>query len=247
MFLIEKDGYNKAEVDKKIASLTLSITNLKHSIEEKDKLNLGLANALEKAKQIEASASNLYSLKIQKIIVLYHSLEKSFANLFKLFPQVAEFTDIRKLFDEFAKTIETSLKPDLTKNINSPVKTENDTIRLLLNKMSNYSTNSTNKSNKIKEASLKRKDTKTDVYFEKPSLIKPISNLELDKDEDFETIADKFLDSKGKVDSEYAKKIANNKKTDLYPEPNESGFDLKEAINPKEDLSEIMKSFNFEN
>ena len=29
--------------------------------------------------------------------------------------------------------------------------------------------------------------------------------------------------------------------------PNESGFDLKEAINPKEDLDEIMKSFDFFN
>lgn len=31
----------------------------------------------------------------------------------------------------------------------------------------------------------------------------------------------------------------------VFPEPNESGFDLKEALNPKEDLDEIMKSFNF--
>ena len=30
-----------------------------------------------------------------------------------------------------------------------------------------------------------------------------------------------------------------------YPEPNESGFDLKDALNPKEDLDEIMKSFDF--
>lgn len=31
------------------------------------------------------------------------------------------------------------------------------------------------------------------------------------------------------------------------PEPNESGFDLREAINPKEDLAEIMKAFDFYN
>lgn len=30
-----------------------------------------------------------------------------------------------------------------------------------------------------------------------------------------------------------------------YPKPNESGFDLKEAINPKDDLEEIMKAFDF--
>lgn len=246
MFLIEEKGYNIAEVDKKIASLMFEITALKHSNEEKDKLNLGLATALDNAKQIEASSSNLYKLKTQKIIILYQNLEKSFANLFKLYPQVAEFNDIKKLFDEFAKAVETSLKPDISKSINSPVKTENDTIRLLLNKMSSYSKPKPKET--VKQASLKRKDTKTvDPYFEKPSLIKPISNIKIGTDENFETIADKFLDSTGKIDSVYAKKLASKRKDDLYPTPNESGFDLKEAINPKQDLSEIMKSFNFEN
>jgi len=244
MFLTEKEGYSKAEVDKKISTLLLEMKNLKHSNEEKDKLNLGLATALDKAKQIESSAANLYKLKTQKIIVLYHNLEKSFSSLFKLFPQLAELNDIKKMFDEFAKTVETSLKSDMPKDINSPVKTENDTIRLLLNKMSNYS--KTKPDDTIKQVSLKRKDTKSDVYYEKPSLIKPISNLELKKDENFESIADKFLESKGKIDNVYAEKFTQKRKDDLYPTPNESGFDLKDAINPKEDLSEIMKSFNFD-
>ena len=39
----------------------------------------------------------------------------------------------------------------------------------------------------------------------------------------------------------YNKKFAS----ESYPTVNESGFDLKEAVNPKEDLSEIMKSFDF--
>ena len=30
-----------------------------------------------------------------------------------------------------------------------------------------------------------------------------------------------------------------------YPTPNESGFDLKAAVNPKDDLNEIMKAFDF--
>ena len=30
-----------------------------------------------------------------------------------------------------------------------------------------------------------------------------------------------------------------------YPDVNESGFDLEEAVNPKDDLEEIMKSFDF--
>lgn len=241
---MEKDGYKKAEVDKKIASLLLEIKNLKHSNEEKDKLNLGLASALEKAKQIESSATNLFKLKTQKIVVLYNNLEKSFSNLFKLYPQLAEFNDIRKIFEEFSKTVEASFGLDISKNINSPVKTENDTIRLLLNKMSNYS--KTKPDETIKQVSLKRKDTKNDVYYDKPSLIKPISTIELKKDESFETIADKFLESTSKIDNVYAERLAKKRNDDIFPVPNESGFDLKEAINPKEDLSEIMKSFNFD-
>ena len=45
------------------------------------------------------------------------------------------------------------------------------------------------------------------------------------------------------------KKLGLNKKESpleySYPTPNESGFDLKEALNPKEELDEIMKDFDF--
>ena len=30
-----------------------------------------------------------------------------------------------------------------------------------------------------------------------------------------------------------------------FPEPNETGYDYREAIHPKEELDEIMKSFDF--
>ena len=69
MFLHEKDGYNKKQVNTKIESMHKELTNLKRSLEEKDKLNLGLATALEKSKEIEASTFNLYELKIKKILI----------------------------------------------------------------------------------------------------------------------------------------------------------------------------------
>jgi hypothetical protein len=34
-------------------------------------------------------------------------------------------------------------------------------------------------------------------------------------------------------------------KKSKYPKPNETGFDLEDALNPKEDLEEIMKAFDF--
>lgn len=67
--------------------------------------------------------------------------------------------------------------------------------------------------------------------------------------------AEKFLNSDEDLEinaysKNFAKKKLEKKNTSpfnymTYPEPNESGFDLKEALNPKEDLDEIMKSFDF--
>ena len=71
-----------------------------------------------------------------------------------------------------------------------------------------------------------------------------------------QSLADKYLNSDDDLHlNAYAKKFAKKKLEKApsgspfnfieYPEPNESGFDLKDALNPKEDLDEIMKSFDF--
>lgn len=68
-----------------------------------------------------------------------------------------------------------------------------------------------------------------------------------------ESLADKFLNSDEDIKLNAYSKNFTKKKLEKnnpfmfveYPEPNESGFDLKDALNPKEDLDEIMKSFDF--
>lgn len=47
--------------------------------------------------------------------------------------------------------------------------------------------------------------------------------------------------------TEPVKEVHIYRETPAAPEPEESGFDLKEAINPKDDLAEIMKAFDFFN
>lgn len=62
------------------------------------------------------------------------------------------------------------------------------------------------------------------------------------------TMAQSYLDSDIEDNNNaYAKNFAPRKKeiNFAYPEPNESGFDLKDALNPKEDLESIMSSFDF--
>ena len=63
-------------------------------------------------------------------------------------------------------------------------------------------------------------------------------------------LADEFLNSDDEINNAYAKTFEKKRKTPkeldfAYPEPNESGFDLKEALNPHDNLETIMSAFDF--
>lgn len=81
-----------------------------------------------------------------------------------------------------------------------------------------------------------------------------ISKTAIQKPKKQESLAEKYLNSDEDLkQNAYSKNFTKKKleKTNNpfnfmdYPEPNESGFDLKDALNPKEDLDEIMKAFDF--
>ena len=219
MFSSEINGYNRKEVNNKINDMLKEMAALKQRLKEKDKLNLGLANALEKSKAIEATSKNLFELKLQKISYVYKNLEKNVNNLFRAYPELVDYDNIYAAFQSFSAVIVNSLtKPDYAKKtINEAVNTENDTIRLLLNKMSAYSQNSQPVQVDINKISIKRNPTR---------------------------------DQKPLYSQNKTKHIQKPQKKTLvvatYPQPNESGFDFKEAINPKDDLYEIMKAFNLD-
>lgn len=255
MFSTETNGYNKIEVDKKMAEFENLVAKLTRTCNEKDTVNLKLASAVEKANQIESSSKNLMRLNFKKFMVIFKGFEQSFENLFKNYPQLENISALKNILTQFKADVNSIMGPKTESDfsINSLVKTENDTIRLLLNKMSNYAKNKPSDSDYAKSDKIKRKEPakifknqidKTKIC-ESATQIKPISNLTLKKDENYETIADKFLKNEDDLNtgSAYAQIIAKTKAN--FPAPNESGFDLKEAVNPKEDLMTIMKSFNF--
>lgn len=290
MFSNELNGYNREQVDKKIKELEMENLKLSRSCAEKDGINLKLATAVNKAKEIESSSYNLFKLKIQKLTILYQNLEQNFQSLLRKFPQLRNIDDLKEIFDKFSKDVKNVLKDEFHTNLTSPVRTENDTIRLLLNKMSSYAKPNLNNNTftqQIKTDSIKRVQPQQNIVSQKQttlphsnelntkstlnsktnqakyplhiesqleienvkeynsqSQIKPISTLT--KDNENEEICDKFLKiDEGLNDNAYAKMFSKRPSSELYPTPNESGFDLKEAVNPKEDLSEIMKSFHF--
>ena len=143
------------------------------------------------------------------------------------------------MIEEFKTAVGLALQDDFNAQLTSPVQTDNDTIRRLLSKMTAYG----KEQESTKVVKLKRRrnlGVKRDIYIEEKSQIKPISNLE--PEDSSQNLVDKFL-QEDSSDTIYTKFLSKQQKNDLSP--NESGFDLKEAVNPTEDLEEIMKAFNF--
>ena len=262
----EKNGYKKQQVDLHIDNLQKEITSWRSralkaeaeyfSLKEKqeeirengENIAIALTAAIEKAKQIEASSKNVYNLKIQQISILYDRWEMLLNEMISRYPDLEDSHNIKTMLKDFKKAIENVVKQDAQDDIDYSTKSDNDTMRILLAKMSKYSNDDKElKVKKIERKSLP-KDLKTGqtelARLEEKSMIKPISSMELNHDEKFETLADKFLTTKDEGDIQYKNFLSKSDETNEMT-VNESGFDLKEAVNPKDDLDEIMKSFDF--
>ena len=115
-------------------------------------------------------------------------------------------------------------------------------MRALLSKMNN----SVNEKTVTHQNSIRKSSNGEQISMDmeelnvKPNLIKPIYNEQVQENEEFESLVDKFLESDEEDNSAYASQILGNveQKTD--------GFDLKEAVNPTESLEEIMKAFDLD-
>lgn len=265
-FATERNGFKKQEVDDYIQSLQKELLQWKNrcikaeadyfSLKEKqeeirvngENIAIALTAAIEKAKQIEASSKNVYKLKIQQISILYDRWEMLLNEMTEKYPDLEDSHNIKSMLNDFKKSIENVLSQDI-KNDTASIKSDNDTMRVLLAKMSNYASETKDPKTKKIERKPVAKDLKncqTELSrIEEKSMIKPISSLELAKNDKYETLADKFLTEKDDSLIQYTNFLSKNKND--YPSPNESGFDLKEAVNPKENLDEIMKSFDFFN
>ena len=270
-FTVVKNGYDKKEVELYVDKLKAQLDIEKNKnqqlsqqlkdYQDKDNeiksksenVSIALTAAVEKAKQIEKSSKNVYKLKIQQLGLLYNRWEKLLASILEKYPGIEDVENVRSMIGNFKSNLKSTLKEDFQlSSITSPVQTENDTIRLLLGKLNkmnsaNNSTNAEPKKEKIERKHLSKDmlngQTELERIEEKAPLIKPIYNSSINAGENYETLADKFLTEQSTENSAYANIITS--KVKAIPEVNETGFDLKEAINPKQDLDEIMKAFDF--
>ena len=272
-FQTSRNGYNKEEVNAYIIELENKledkeqiiaqkqnqleeyIKNEKEIKEKEQNISVALTAAVEKAKQIENSSHNVYKLKIEELEILYARWEKVLNELVDKYPKLEQIDNVKKLMKEFREAIKQSIKEDFRfNNTGSQVSQDNDPMRILLNKMNSSLDKQIDTKKDVKTVTHKRKQIGKDMQTkqselnkmeEKSTMIKPIYNSRIEQGEKYETLVDKFLTESADTDSVYASTLTT--KTNPILSKGSNGFDLKEAVNPKEDLEEIMKSFDFFN
>ena len=233
-----------------------------------NELVTSLVSAVERAKLIENSSKNIYELETKKLSLLYTKME----NLLKdenIYNDRSVKQELLLLIKDCRKSLENNIS---MQDQNLRESTMGDPVKRLLSKMIGFNKIATDRMPTDKEVveekpinkpTIKivptseeiRKDTS--VNTGKPVQVKkvePKERVQVNSNE-----FNKFLSEDSNLNGANFENIMfqNKKKNnssgyvlggDLGDySPNESGFDLKEAINPKEDLDEIMKAFDFFN
>ena len=241
MFSYEFNGYNKKEVDSFISSLKAEherktmeerlkvleaerkMLDMKNKSIELEKRQNKIISALEAYKKTQAEGKrNIEVLRGEQLKVIYLHLQSLLENLKRKYPNITQDSNYKTL----SRDIETILKStEEKKNEIISARNENDPMRMLLNKMQEK------KVEKPREIQIER--TNFDKIERSSSQIKPVTDMQLDDDDDYDNLVDKFLNTAPIEEEKEPIKFQS------------SGFDINEAINPTQDLSEIMKAFDF--
>lgn len=259
-FDINKKGYDTEQVDAFIGKLSVKyeeklseqrdrVFALKNELstmqerldnyKDKDKqISQALIFAVEKAEQIENNASKLYDLEIKRIRLLYKQWEDIVmkVNMCEvpaiLKNEISEFSNtIKEVLLQNNRIGGSVIRQDLHKN-------SDNYIRNLLNKM-DYAFNSKNKTDSSKNV-LNAMSNETEK--ENTRMIDLSGKLDKIKVKGSGNMAENYLNSD---DYDENNIFAQNLMRKRGKKPESSGFDLEDALNPKEDLDEIMKAFDF--
>lgn len=258
-FDINKKGYDVEQVDNFINKLSLKyeeklseqkdrVFSLKNEVsvleerlehyKEKDKqISQALIYAVEKAEQIEGNASKLYDLEIKRLRLLYKQWQELIGKMsFDKIPDelVSDFAGFTKTIGEVlqqnSKIGGNMIRKDLHKNSDNYIKN-------LLNKM-DYEINEKPRQN-TKSTILG--DLSVETEKENARMIDLSGKLDSISAKGSGSMVDNYLNSDEDELNLFAKTITRKTPKKI----SESGFDLEDALNPKEDLDEIMKAFDF--
>lgn len=222
-------------------------------------ISSALTNATQKAAEIEENAKKAYSLEIKNVKDLFEKWDKFLKTLIKRYPKMSDF-DPDEVLNNMKSEIDKTLNEEFAiEDATSSSSDKEDAFKKLLSRIKRHSTD-----DKRYKTIKRTKDYNDEIINEemeresqseinRVNNIKPITNLTLDESEtdEFENLVDKFLNTQNITTPKgYEKSILESgkkKKTNSkYPEPNETGFDLEQALNPTEDLYSIMKGFNLD-
>ncbi len=235
MFETQYNGYDRKSVDEYIAKLKNEIMEQKLSIldneqkymdyrekraelETRERNLYKAVKAFQDAQKIkDEGTKTLYTLKLEQLSQLYKKAENLIKNIYLRHPEIEKDMQIKNLFTDFEQLLESTKSNDNYGSVlNAPISTENDSMRILLSKMQDYRMTK----DRPREVRFERMQTETRLQ------IKPVC-------------ADSQIND---VDDFLKAPVGENK---YFKSPDESGFNLDEAINPKEDLETIMKAFDF--
>lgn len=251
MFDFEKKGYNKVQVDAfvaktdriisalrtKNAELSAEIFSLEEEIELMKNRSLKAEEQTLKAIENENNNKKLYDLEMTRLDSLISSWDET---LKKIREKYGIISSVEKKALAFKTELEEKTQKVIDITFGEERKKQDDKIyhKQLLSKMSgllNSASNSNFSSNTYENEIEKNEE------FRRldESLIK--SHQQKENKKDYSTLLNKYLSE----DSASEDESKNFGIPNYFPEPNESGFDLKEAVNPKASLDEIMEDFDF--
>jgi DivIVA domain-containing protein len=261
-FRVVRKGYDKKEVDEYIERLTENyesrlskqkdrIFYLKNQLETKSTSDEPLLDvSLGKQAKSEGGDQNLYYVEAKRLMLIYGKMEQllSSDNL---------SSDAREELLSFIKNCKKSLEDALSRKKVSP--SQDDTIKKLLAKMMGLNINKTMPNTTEDGAfpeDIKPLRSKTSAITQRKTLsVKNNQESKKKQDKKEKNEFSNFLSKSSPIGSNFesimfkgkdkGKKQSTEESFDYSP--NETGFDLKAAVNPTEDLNEIMKAFDFYN
>ena len=235
----------------------IKLTNELEEFKRQEKnISKTLIYATNKAQEIENTSKLRYELELKNLDEFYAKWQNFFDELMIKYPLMKDF-DTKNVLSMLKDDINNLLKHEF--HVSNLKTKPADSFENLLDKLRKHKTINRKKviikTNKTPDKE-KIIESENEIEFlgesNKMNNIKPITNLTLSKEEqeEYDSLLDKFLHTNNNVSKGYENSILNknkkSKKETKYPKPNESGFDLEQALNPTDDLLKIMKGFKLD-
>jgi cell division septum initiation protein DivIVA len=259
-FDINKKGYDTEQVDNFINKLSVKyeeklseqkdrVFALKNELavmeerlnnyRDKDKqVSQALVFAVEKAEQIESNASKLYDLEVKRLRLLYKQWQEIISKIMlsnvssAIVKELQSFTiTIGEVLEQNTRIGGNLVRKDLHRN-------SNDYIKNLLNRM-DYAINVKPKQT-VSTGKTVKSAMAVETEKENARMIDLSGKLDKIKVKGEGNMAENYLNSEEDMQSVFARTITRKK-----PKKNDNAFDMEDILNPKEDLDEIMKAFDF--